>query len=84
MSFIPHPIIPQTVEQGRQRDQLHAHAPTRPENPVLELARLRNAIRAHRDTLTAPIDHATHPAALTDRAAAADHALWAHLPPETR
>lgn len=82
----PHPIIPQTPDQARQRDRIHGRDIPKPENPVHELARLRNAIRTHRQQLqdTGPLNLCPECRAdnddLTAAKHAADHALWAHLP----
>lgn len=86
MSFNPHPIIPQTREQAIQRDHLHGLSTRKPENPAMELARLRQAVKAHRIEMEAagPLgvetDFTSEQVAIMARKHAADHALWAHLP----
>jgi hypothetical protein len=81
----PPPIIPQTPEQAIQRDQIAGLKPVPLEDPRAELARLQQAVRDHREALSAsgPI---TLPGTLTDeyvvwleRRAAANRELWAHI-----
>jgi hypothetical protein len=72
---MPPPIIPQTVEQARQRDQLAGLDSGMAPDPAHELAVLRNAVRAHRDAIKNPrsVDPDT-----------ADYELWQHIEEESQ
>lgn len=88
MAFDPIPIIPQNPVQAEQRDMLHQRrnpTHTLPRTPVQEAARLRAAISAHQEAITAAgslrvmAEDEEHNAPIFDAKHAADQALWNHL-----